>query len=262
MNDQDFGQHPLEIRNTSHYKSEYSPGFADHWDQVANWDIRDAYEKSYYINLLSNYACEDILDVATGTGYHSIQFIANGFNVTSLDGSSTMLAKAVSNSLARNILLETIHCDWLDIPSKLNGRNFDAIVCLGNSFTHVFDPDERINILKNFCSVLKEDGLLVIDHRNYSSLINGMPTRKAQYYAGKSTSAEPEYLDEGLARYRYTFSDGSYYFLNMFPITSNTLISEAQTAGFQLLQTLFDLSDKQTDEAAFIQHVFRRVSFE
>lgn len=259
MDDQKFGNTPLKVRDTSHYRSEYTKNFVEHWDQVASWEIRDKYEKDFYCKILKQYSCIDVLDVATGTGYHSVKLSTQGFKVVSLDGCTTMLKKATANGIKNGITLDTINCDWKDISAENLPQCFDAIICLGNSFTHVFDSAERTLILEKFRSALKRDGILIIDHRNYDSIVKGIPTRKALYYAGTSATAEPDYIDDGLARYKYEFNDGKCYYLNMYPITCNVLISEAKEAGFKLEETLYDLKEEQTGEAAFVQHVFRSI---
>ena len=258
MDEQRFGKAPLKVRDTSHYRSEYTSGFVEHWDQVASWEIRDKYEKNFYEEILKRYSCKEVLDVATGTGYHSSKLSRLGFEVLSLDGCNTMLNKAKANGKNIGILLETLNCDWKEITPGRLGRMFDAVICLGNSFTHVFDSEERVQILENFRSVLKPEGILIIDHRNYDSIVKGIPTKKAQYYAG--ASAKPDHIDEGLARYKYEFKDGNCYYLNMFPITRDVLVSEAIRAKFRLEKTLYDLVENKSDDAAFVQHVFRSIA--
>lgn len=97
MDKQNFGSSPLKLRKTSHYLSEYTTDFVEHWDQVADWEIRDNYEKDFYDNILKSNYCQSVLDVATGTGYHSIKLAALSYEVTSLDGCATMLQKAITN---------------------------------------------------------------------------------------------------------------------------------------------------------------------
>lgn len=104
---------------------------------------------------------------------------------------------------------------------------------------------------------MKLNGILIIDHRNYDSILKGIPTKKAQYYAGKSTVAETEYTDNGLARYKYKFKDGTCYYLNMFPLTRDVLMTEAFEAGFKVEHSLYDLKEIDTEGSAFVQHILR-----
>ena len=72
-----------------------------------------------------------MLDVATGTGYHSVRLIEAGFEVTSADGSPTMLAKAFENAKKRGHILRTIHADWRWLNKSVHDL-YDAVICLGH----------------------------------------------------------------------------------------------------------------------------------
>lgn len=76
----------------------------------------------------------------------------------------------------------------------LPGAQFDAVICLGNSFAHLLDetPDQRVQrmCLKNFAKVLKPGGLLFIDHRNYDAMINSGATPGHSIYYNVSISEQ------------------------------------------------------------------------
>ena len=48
---QDFGENPLEVRDTDHYKDEYVSGFVDKWDELIDWDGRASSEGDFFIRL-------------------------------------------------------------------------------------------------------------------------------------------------------------------------------------------------------------------
>ncbi|MDZ7846179.1 MAG: hypothetical protein U5L96_05140 [Owenweeksia sp.] len=48
-----------------------------------------------------------------------------------------MLAKAFENARKRGQILKTIQADWRWLNRDVHSR-FDALMCLGNSFTHLF----------------------------------------------------------------------------------------------------------------------------
>ena len=68
--------------------------------------------------------------------------------------------------------------NWLTLPEDIPkpGPGYDAIVCLGNSFAHLPDFDGKQEnhrlALRNFASMLKPGGILIIDHRNYDAIID------------------------------------------------------------------------------------------
>ena len=144
-----------------------------------------------------------------------------GFNVTSADGSAAMLAKAFNNSQQRGLILKTVHADWRWLNRDINGK-YDAIICLGNSFTHLHDEADRRRALAEFYAALKHDGILILDQRNYDMMLDqGFQSKHKYYYCGDKVTAEPEHIDDSLARFKYSFPDGSDYTLNMFPIRKN-----------------------------------------
>ena len=168
---QDFGNDPLEVRDTEHYQREYVQQFVEKWDELIDWDARAKSEGQFFVDILKGRGKVKILDVATGTGFHSVQLLEAGFDVTSADGNAEMLSKAFENARDRDLILHTIHADWRWLNKDVDGK-YDAIVCLGNSFTHLFDERDRRRALAEFYAALKYDGILIIDQRNYDSILD------------------------------------------------------------------------------------------
>src|SRR5690606_17328310 len=99
--EQDYGTNPDEVRETDKYVEEYVHNFVEKWDQLIDWDARGRGEGNFFIDELKRRKKYKILDVATGTGYHSVKLLKNGFDVWSADGSPVMLAKAFENARRR-----------------------------------------------------------------------------------------------------------------------------------------------------------------
>src|SRR5690606_15487226 len=211
-----FGDNPLEVRESDHYTHEYVGSFVEKWDELIDWKKRAESEGSFFIDQLKARGVKKVLDVATGTGFHSVRLLEEGFETVSADGSPEMLAKAFENGLRNGgHILRVVCADWRWLNRDVHGE-YDAIICLGNSFTHLFSERDRRKALAEFYAMLKHDGILIIDHRNYDALLDGgYGNKHTYYYCGEDVSAEPVYVDEGLARFRYTFPDKSEYFLNM-----------------------------------------------
>ncbi len=253
-NHQEYGAQPTKVRKTDHYKAEYIHAFVDKWDQLIDWEARSEGEGDFFIKELKERKKKKILDAATGTGFHSVKLANAGFKVTSVDGSPVMLAKAFENGRKRGHILRTVHADWRWLNRDLSGR-FDAVICLGNSFTHLFDENDRRKTLAEFYSALKHDGVLVIDHRNYDAILDeGFSSKHTYYYAGENVKAEPEHMDDGLARFRYEFPDKSVFHLNMFPLRRNYVRTLLKEVGFQKITTYGDFQEtfKQHEPDFFI----------
>ncbi len=253
---QDFGGEPLSVRRTDHYQAEYVQSFVEKWDELIDWEARAKGEGAFFIDLLRRLNKHKVLDVATGTGFHSVQLMNAGFDVTSADGNAEMLARAFNNARTRGHVLRTVHADWRFLSQGVHDK-YDAIVCLGNSFTHLFEERDRRRALAEFYAALRHDGVLILDQRNYDALIDdGVTPTHTYYYCGDDVRAEPEHVDEGLARFRYSFADGSIFHLNMFPLRRDYTRRLMKEVGFQDVTTYGDFQetyqDKQPD---FLIHV-------
>ncbi|MGD2083690.1 MAG: class I SAM-dependent methyltransferase [Chromatiales bacterium] len=251
-----YGEDPLRVRDTDQYKDEYVYGFVDKWDELIDWDGRAASEGEFFLRLLEEHGARKVLDVATGTGFHSVQLLRAGFEVSSADGSPVMLAKAFENARERGYILRTVQADWRWLNRDVHDL-YDAVICLGNSFTHLHDDNDRRKALAEFYATLKHDGILILDQRNYDALLDHQiqPSHN-YYYCGENVKAAPEYVDDSLARFRYEFPDKSVFHLNMYPLRRTYTQRLMKEVGFQRVTTYGDFKETYHDaEPDFFIHV-------
>ncbi len=256
---QAFGSDPLSVRDTNHYMEEYVTSFVEKWDELINWEQRWKSEGDFFIEQLRSHGVKRILDVATGTGFHSVRLLSAGFDVVSADGSPEMLAKAFANARKRGHLLRAVQADWRWINRTIH-EQFDAVICLGNSFTHLFNEHDRRKALAEYYATLNHDGILILDQRNYDSILDeGFSTKHKYYYCGREVVAEPVHVDEGLARFSYTFPDKSKYHLNMFPLRKKYTRRLMHEVGFQQIDTFGDFQETfKANEPDFLVHVAQK----
>ncbi len=254
--EQDWGKSPIEVRETDHYRREYIQSFVEKWDELIDWDARAESEGDFFIEQLRTRGAHKVLDVATGTGFHSCRLLEAGFEVVSADGSADMLARAFENGRRRGHILRTVQADWRWLNRDVHGE-YDAIICLGNSFTHLFKERDRRKALAEYYAMLKHDGILIIDQRNYDEIMdNGYNSKHKYYYCGDEVVAEPEHVDEGLARFCYTFPDESCFHLNMFPLRKSYLRRLLHEVGFQKIDTYGDFHETYHDhDPDFFVHI-------
>lgn len=253
---QGYGDDPLAVRDTSQYKEEYIHQFVEKWDELIDWEARAASEGSFFIDVLKERGAKRVLDVACGTGFHSVRLLEAGFEVVSADGSPEMLAKAFANGRKRGHILRTVQADWRWLNRDIHGK-FDAVICLGNSFTHLFSEHDRRKALAEFYAVLRHDGVLILDQRNYDTMLSsGFKTKHSYYYCGENVVAYPEHIDPGLARFCYEFPDKSVFHLNMFPLKKDYVTRLVKEVGFQEDTTYGDFQETyHEDEPDFFVHV-------
>ena len=256
VNEQDHGDNPIEARDTAVYQKEFVQSFVEKWDELIDWEARAENENHFFIDILKKRGKKKILDVATGTGFHSVQLLKAGFDVTSVDGNAEMLTKALANAHNRNLKLHTVHADWRWLNKDVH-KKYDAIICLGNSFTHLHNEMDRRRVLAEFYAALEWDGILILDQRNYDSILDhGYSSKHKYYYCGESVTAEPVYVDEGLVRFRYSFPDGSVFHLNMFPLRTAYTRNLMREVGFQKIKTYGDFQETYKDhEPDFFIHI-------
>lgn len=253
---QDYGDQPLEVRDTNQYQAEYIRAFVAKWDELIDWDRRTSSEGEFFIEILRQHGARKVLDAATGTGFHSVRLHEAGFEVSSVDGNPVMLAKAFENALDRGIILRTVQADWRWLNRDVHDL-YDAIICLGNSFTHLHDENDRRKTLAEFYATLRHDGVLILDQRNYDALLDhDVEPSHDYYYCGGSVRATPEHVDESLARFRYEFASGETFHLNMFPLRKAYVHRLLHEVGFQRVTTYGDFQETYQDsEPDFFIHV-------
>jgi SAM-dependent methyltransferase len=258
--EQHYGSDPLAVRETDKYQTEYVKSFVEKWDELIDWDSRSKSEGSFFIDKLRERGKIKVLDVAAGTGFHSVRLIEAGFEVTSADGSAEMLSVAFRNARERGLVLRTVQADWRWLNRDIHDK-YDAVICLGNSFTHLHSEKDRRKALAEFYAALRHDGILILDQRNYDMILDeGFQTKHKYYYCGDQVTAEPEHVDEGLARFRYSFPDGTDYYLNMCPIRKSYVERLMYEVGFQSVETFADFQETYKQEKPdFYIHVAEKL---
>lgn len=103
------------------------------------------------------------LDLACGTGRHTVALREAGFNVYGVDLSPVLLAKAQERSLLRGRL---VRGDMRNLPFQ---EKFDLVVNLFTSFGY-FSDTENESALCEMARILRPGGLLVMDHINAENL--------------------------------------------------------------------------------------------
>ncbi len=183
-----------------------------------------------------------------------------GFDVTSADGSPEMLARAFENARKAGFIMKTVHADWRWLSRDIHNK-YDAVICLGNSLTHLFAEQDRRKALAEFYTALRHDGVLILDQRNYDGILdNGFTSKHVYYYCGDNVSAEPEYVDEGLARFRYTFADKEVFHLNMYPLRKEYTRRLMNEVGFQQVKTYGDFQEThKVEDPDFYVHVAEKL---
>lgn len=112
-----------------------------------------------------------IIDLACGTGRHSIHFAERGYNVTAVDLSDNLLNIASKAAGCQGLKINFVNGDLRKfcITSK-----FDLAVNLFTSFGYFETDDENFSLFSNAYELLNDGGYFVLDYFNADYLRNNL----------------------------------------------------------------------------------------
>lgn len=238
---------------------QFSNDFASHWDELVGWEKRSEADTVFLLDLLQKQNCRTVLDVALGTGFHSIKLLEANYKVKSVDISSAMIEVAKNNAKQRSVALDVLCADWVDLSSKLNEK-FDCILCLGNSFACEMNSNKRQAAISNWSKLLNDDGIIIVDRRNYESLLKNEYdlSAKGQYF-GETVQIKPTSVTPQGTVFSYTFSDGRTFDLKMYPILDEHMQLYSMQSGLEIKEIYGDRILGKTDKnIAFYLYVIRK----
>lgn len=222
------------VIENEHYRKEYNQDFVSRWDDLIGWEGREESERSFFERILNVHEVKSVADVACGTGYHAIKLANAGFEVMATDGAPNMIEQTKANAEAMGIdLVEAAVVDWRDLSDKYGANCFDAVVCLGNALTHLFDHEARRDSLAAMLAVLKPGGILLLDHRNYDSIMDrGFSSKHKFYYTGDETDVRPVRISRREVKLEYDFGKEGKHFLTLYPLRQNYVQFLLEDSGF------------------------------
>jgi len=235
--------------------------YAKLWPRYVDLEKRRTTEVPFLLSHLSEYASPVIFNAALGSGATTI-----GFNLAGIDD-------VVSNELDENyaqvaqeeaqkygISLNQTAYDWRAIPHEYD-QAFDAAVCLGNSLTCLFKREDQLAALKNFRRILKPNGKLIIDERNYEQILNKTEFKHSGHvvYCGDDVSVSFVDRSDSMIVVEYKTTDGLKAHYPVYPFKRGELESLLREAGFREITPFGDYKpDFKPEETEFITYVCRK----
>lgn len=219
-------------RDDNDYAAQYDEAFVARWDDLIDWQKRALGEGDFFAGALMRAGACRILDASAGSGFHSVQLSRKGFDVVACDGSAAMVERARRNFREHGVKVPLHHCDWRALASEKLGR-FDAVLCLGSSLCHVFQREERIDVLRRFRYLLRPGGMLLLDRRNFDAILAGRYKASGRYYyCGDQATVSLGEVNDSLCEFRYGFEDGQQWRLRVYPLRHRDVCEELAEAGF------------------------------
>jgi SAM-dependent methyltransferase len=153
----------------SHYERLLAPAYA--W--MLGGDIRalaDADARMFAdVGLLETSGREIAVDLGAGSGAGSLALAAVGFRrVLAVDTSATLLAELAEHATGVPAI-EPLHADLRSALARfVEPASVGAIVCLGDTLTHLSELDDIVRSLGQAYDALEPGGRLLISYRDLS----------------------------------------------------------------------------------------------
>ena len=103
---------------------------------------------------------DDVLDLCCGPGRWSVALAGRGLNVTGVDRSEFLLARARECAAKAEVSLELVACDMRDF---MRPEAFDLALSMFTSFGYFADKDDDLVVLRNLHASLRPGGVCVLD---------------------------------------------------------------------------------------------------
>jgi len=249
-------------------KENYSKALVNVWVDYINWNKRRQAEGGFLLNTLKKFNCQKIFDACLGDGADSIHLLKNSFNVTSNDLDNLFIQKAKENANKQNVTLTITKYDWKDLDKHFEKKSFDAITCLGNSLTHLFSKKDRLKTLKNFLHILNDNGILIIDERNYQNILDKreeiLSDEKFRLsnefvYCGDNVRSRPIEISENQVRLEIKDErSGKNWHLLIYPFRRGELLNLLKEIGFTKIEQYSDYKKGFYPDAEFYQYVCQK----
>ncbi len=139
------------------------------YDRSINWDARLERELPFILNALSESGGNRVLDMACGSGRHSVALALEGADVVGFDSSTAMIQAANELAAENGVATRFMVADMTNLEAVLKEK-FDLIVCLGNSLALVPSLLEVKKLLSAVHSLLNSKGVFVAQVLNFEQI--------------------------------------------------------------------------------------------
>ncbi len=143
--------------------------FSGDYDRFVEWDGRLAYDLPFLVGELDRVGAHRVLDVACGTGWHTIALSQRGYEVVGADISTRMIEHARENAAREDAHVHFVQAGFGQLAAQVDG-GFDGLICMGNSLPHVPDAEALRETLVDFAAVLRPGGVLINQQRNFDQV--------------------------------------------------------------------------------------------
>lgn len=131
---------------------------------------RDDKEAEQFLSILQKFFKKEdqILDIACGSGRHTIHLNNLGYNTTGIDLSEESITSAKQKSNNK------ITFDVWDMRKLYKKEHFDVVLNLFTSFGYFDSEKEDLETIQTISKNLKNEGILILDFFNSKKIISNL----------------------------------------------------------------------------------------
>lgn len=183
-------------------------------------------------------AGKKILDIGCATGELAFQLAAAGAKVTGIDLNEDLLQRAESEKQHPKLTFQK--GDMLNLQEDFKGRQFDVVLCFGNTLVHLPSAGHVKEMLNGVRQVLKPGGLFLLQILNYDFILSEPVTELPLIETDnikfiRKYSSEPNNLLIGFKTELHLKTDGRVISNKtpLLPIKSQELLNLLGESGFE-----------------------------
>ena len=138
----------------------------------ADWDAsvaRQAKALDQVIRTRAGAAARRVLDAACGMGTQALGLAALGYEVTALDLSPALVARARAEAARRGLEVKFGVCDMRAVGAGRAGC-FDAVIACDNAVPHLADEGDIFGAFRQFHACLVPGGCVAVSVRDYAAI--------------------------------------------------------------------------------------------
>ncbi|MFX1482159.1 MAG: class I SAM-dependent methyltransferase [Promethearchaeota archaeon] len=139
------------------------------YDDAIDWKARLAREMPFIISRLGDPRGKHVLDLACGTGRHSVALALQGAETVGIDNSEVMISRAIDHASSNGVSSTFLLGEMKDLSSIVTGT-FDLAICLGNSLALLDSFSDLEEVLSSVYSSLSKDGIFIAQVLNFQEI--------------------------------------------------------------------------------------------
>lgn len=140
------------------------------YDRSIDWVSRLDREIPFILDEMPDEKTLRVLDVACGSGRHSVALASRGSDVTGFDSSEIMIAEANKLASMQNVTASFFATDMMEFSEVIEGE-YDLVLCLGNSLALLPTFEDITSVMNEVHTILKPNGRFIFQVLNFEEIM-------------------------------------------------------------------------------------------